>query len=70
MAKDPIQTHRRSMIASGILTEEEATRIENDVKQQVADSIEFARNGTPPAPDAGLEHVYASGRVAASQFVA
>jgi pyruvate dehydrogenase E1 component alpha subunit len=70
MAKDPIATHRRSLISSGILTEEAATQIENDVKQQVADSIEFARAGTPPAPDAALEHVYASGRVAASQFVA
>jgi pyruvate dehydrogenase E1 component alpha subunit len=70
MAKDPIATHRRQLIAQGILTDEQATQMENDVKQLVADSIEFARRGTPPQPDAGLEHVYATGRVAASQFVA
>jgi pyruvate dehydrogenase E1 component alpha subunit len=70
MAKDPITTHRRQMIAMGILTAEEADRIENDVKKAVADSIEFARRGTPPQPDAALEHVYATGRVAASQLLA
>lgn len=70
MAKDPIPTHRRQMIAMGILTAEEADRIEADVKKAVADSIEFARRGTPPAPDAALEHVYATGKVAASQLLA
>ncbi len=70
MAKDPIPTHRRQMIAMGILTAEQADKIEADVKQAVADSIEFARRGTPPAPDAALEHVYATGKVAASQLLA
>jgi len=70
MAKDPIVRLRTSMISSGVLTAEQADKIEADVKQEVANSIEFARNATPPADDAGLEHVYASGKVAASQFVA
>jgi pyruvate dehydrogenase E1 component alpha subunit len=70
MAKDPIVRLRTSMIASGVITPERADQIEAEVKQAVADSIEFARRGTPPAQDAGLEHVYASGRVNPSQLLA
>lgn len=70
MTKDPIPRMRNFLIANGTLTEEQATKIENDVKQAVADSIEYARNSPLPADDAALEHVYASGKVAASQFVA
>lgn len=70
MSKDPIPRMRNFLIANGTLTDEQATKMENDVKQAVADSIEFARQSPDPAEDAALEHVYASGKVAASQFVA
>jgi pyruvate dehydrogenase E1 component alpha subunit len=70
MAKDPIATHRRFLVANGTLTEDQATQIENEEKAAVDASIEFARQSPPPADDAALEHVYASGKVAASQFIA
>jgi len=70
IAKDPIPRHRNFLIANGDLTEEQATQIENEVKQEVADSLEFARQSPYSADDAALEHVYASGKVAASQFIA
>jgi pyruvate dehydrogenase E1 component alpha subunit len=69
IAKDPIPRMRNFLIANGTLTEEQATKIENDVKQAVKDSIEFARQSPLPADDAALEHVYATGKVSASQFI-
>jgi pyruvate dehydrogenase E1 component alpha subunit len=60
---------RNFLIANGTLTEEQAAKIEKDVKQAVNDSIEFARQSPLPADDAALEHVYATGKVSASQFI-
>jgi len=69
ISKDPIPRMRGFLIANGALTEEQATKIDNDVKAAVAASLEFARQSPMPADDAALEHVYASGKVSASQFI-
>jgi TPP-dependent pyruvate/acetoin dehydrogenase alpha subunit len=69
IAKDPIPRMRNFLIANGTLTEEQATKIDNDVKAAVTASLEFARQSPMPADDAALEHVYASGKVSASQFI-
>jgi pyruvate dehydrogenase E1 component alpha subunit len=68
IANDPILRFRRTLVAVGVLTDEQADQIEADVKKKIDDSIAFARNSPHPEPDAGLEHVYAQGTVAASQF--
>jgi TPP-dependent pyruvate/acetoin dehydrogenase alpha subunit len=51
------------------MTEEEADQIEAEIRQEVLDSIEFARVSPSPRPEAGLEHVFAGMSVAPSQFV-
>ena len=68
IANDPITKFRAQLIALDVLTEQEADDIVADVKQQVQDSIEFARNSPDPEPDAALANVYAEGKVAPSQL--
>jgi len=68
IANDPISRFRSTLLALGVLSEQEADEMVADVKQQVQDSIEYARNSPHPQPDAALAHVYAEGRVAPSQI--
>ena len=68
IANDPITRFRSQLIALDVLTEEQADQILADVKQQVQDSIEYARNSPEPQPDAALAHVYAEGKVAPAQI--
>ena len=69
MAKDPIARFRETLIMNGVLAEEQAREIEEQVIAEVADSIEFARNSPPPKPDAALSHVFVEGQVPATQFL-
>jgi acetoin:2,6-dichlorophenolindophenol oxidoreductase subunit alpha len=68
MSKDPIVNFRRTLVSSEVLTEEQATEIEESVKAEVIDSIEFARNSPAPDEAAALSHVFAEGQAPASQF--
>ena len=68
MAQDPIPKLRRQLVANNILTEEQASKIEEDVKARVAQSLENARNAPKVEPDAALQHVFADRKVEASQF--
>lgn len=70
MAEDPIPKLRRQLVANSILTEEKADEIEQEVHQEVLDSIEFARSSPVPDAQAGLQHVFAGTSVAPSQFIA
>ncbi|MEX2482458.1 MAG: thiamine pyrophosphate-dependent dehydrogenase E1 component subunit alpha [Gammaproteobacteria bacterium] len=70
IAEDPIPKLRRQMVMNNVFTEAEADSMEADVKQLVADSIEFARQSPLPQQDAALQHVFAGASVAASQFIA
>jgi TPP-dependent pyruvate/acetoin dehydrogenase alpha subunit len=70
IANDPIPRFRRQLIAVGVLTEETADQLEAEVKKEIDEAVEFARSSPLPKEDAALEHVYAEGRVAASQFLA
>jgi pyruvate dehydrogenase E1 component alpha subunit len=68
IAQDPIGRFRRSLIALGVLTEQSADQLEQDAKDNVAKAIEMARAAPFPKEDAALEHVYAEGKVQATQF--
>jgi pyruvate dehydrogenase E1 component alpha subunit len=70
IAEDPIPKFRRQLVANKVLTEEEADKIETDIKAMVAESIELARAAPKPSPDAALAHVFADMKVPASQFLA
>lgn len=70
IAEDPIPKLRRQMVANSVITDEEADKIEADVKNEVNQSIELARAAPAPKENAALEHVFAGMAVPASQFIA
>jgi pyruvate dehydrogenase E1 component alpha subunit len=57
--KGPIKRFRSTLIEKGILTEDEADTIVNDVKGIIEDAITFAEESPYPAPEETLENVYA-----------
>jgi pyruvate dehydrogenase E1 component alpha subunit len=70
IAEDPIPKLRRQMVANSVMTDEEADKIEADVKAEVNQSIELARAAPSPKPDAALNNVFAGMAVSPSQFIA
>ena len=70
IANDPLPKFRNTLVAFGALTQKQADEMEADVKKQVAESIEFARNSPKPQQDRGLSNVYAQGSVSPSQMYA
>ena len=70
IANDPLPKFRNTLVAIGTLTQKQADEMEADVKKQVAESIEFARNSPKPQQDRGLSNVYAQGSVSPSQMYA
>lgn len=70
IADDPLGRFRRQLIGLGVHTEQSADDLEKDIKAQVEVAINEARDAKFPKEDAALEHVYAEGRVEATQFYA
>ena len=70
IAEDPIPKLRRQMVANSVMTDEQADKIEADVKAEVNQSIELARAAPSPKPDAALNNVFAGMAVSPSQFIA
>lgn len=70
IANDPLPKFRNTLVAIGVLSGDQADQMEADVKQQVAESIEFARNSPKPTQEMGLSNVYAQGSVSPSQMYA
>jgi len=70
IADDPLGRFRRQLIGLGVHTEQSADDLENNIKAQVDVAINEARDAPFPKEDAALEHVYAEGRVEATQFYA
>jgi pyruvate dehydrogenase E1 component alpha subunit len=57
-AKDPIRHFELALIARQILDEGEADSIRTSAEAEIADGIEFARNGTDPIPTEVTRDVY------------
>lgn len=70
IAKDPIPRFRRFLLDASVFTDGELRDIEESVKREVDESVEFARRSADPKPENGLLNVYAGGAVRASQFLA
>lgn len=68
IANDPIPKFRATLVAIGAMTDEQADQLEASIKDEVAQSIEFARNSPLPSENRGLSNVFAQGEVRASQF--
>jgi acetoin:2,6-dichlorophenolindophenol oxidoreductase subunit alpha len=57
-AKDPIGHFEAELVAHGLLKDDEIAAIRADAEREIADAIEFARNGTDPDPRQGTRDVY------------
>jgi TPP-dependent pyruvate/acetoin dehydrogenase alpha subunit len=68
MARDPIVRQRNFLVREEILTEAEADDVVEEVKAMIDDAVEFARVSPAPAAEMGIENVFASGPVEATQL--
>lgn len=56
--KDPIDRLRQQMIAQGVFTAADADRVATEVKAEVDEAIEFARQSPYPEPQEALEDLF------------
>ena len=63
LKKDPIPQARKKLIQLGVLTEEKAKDIEEKVKKEIEDAIEYARNSPSPEPKDTLSNVFARSEI-------
>ncbi|MEK4566650.1 thiamine pyrophosphate-dependent dehydrogenase E1 component subunit alpha [Alkalihalobacillus sp. FSL R5-0424] len=57
--KDPIARYKEQLIAKGFFTEEEAEALRKEAKQEIEDSVEFAKNSPEPGLETLMEDIYA-----------
>jgi len=63
LAKDPIPQAKKKLIRMGVLTEEKVKEIEEKVKKEIEDAIEYARKSPSPEPEDTLVNVFAGSEV-------
>jgi len=68
MERDPILRYKNWLLKKGLVAQSELDAIDADIEVAVAESVEYGRAGEYPPPEWGLERVYATGTVAATQF--
>ena len=68
MTRDPISRYKRWLLGQGLAAEEELSEIESAAQEAVDASVEFARQGRHPDPEAGVLNTQAEGAVVATQF--
>jgi len=59
LKKDPIPRFRNKLVEMGVLTENEAKRIEEEVLAEIEEAVKFALESPYPKPEEALEDVYA-----------
>jgi pyruvate dehydrogenase E1 component alpha subunit len=57
--RDPIPRFRKSLAEMGILTEEGAGKIDQEIAKEIDEAVKFAEESPLPAPEEALEDVYA-----------
>ena len=68
MSRDPILRYKRWLLAKDLASEAELESIAAETQEAVDASVEFARQGADPNPEAGVLHTHAAGGAAATQF--
>jgi TPP-dependent pyruvate/acetoin dehydrogenase alpha subunit len=68
MSRDPILRYKNLMLEMSLVSAGDLLAIDASTQKEVDDSITFARSGKSPDPATTALNVYASGKVAASQF--
>ncbi len=56
--RDPIEKLRSTIVSKKILPESQLEKIEEKVKQAVAEAVTFAEESAFPSPDKAFEHIY------------
>lgn len=56
--KDPILRFQEKLIEQGVLTEEEAAQIQEEMTAAVEEAVTFARESPYPEPEEALQHVF------------
>jgi len=59
MKKDPIPRFRKKLVEMGVLTEEDADRIDQEASEEIEKAVKFAEQSPPPDPEDVLADVYA-----------
>jgi pyruvate dehydrogenase E1 component alpha subunit len=59
LKKDPVQRFRAKLLEMGLLTEQEAKRMELEAVSAVEEAVRFAMESPYPSPEEALENVYA-----------
>ena len=59
MGKDPIPRFKKQLAEQGVLTENEADNIDQEINEEVDKAVKFAEESPFPAPEETLEDVYA-----------
>lgn len=57
-ARDPVERYPETLIDEGVLSEDEFAEIQEEIEQEIADAIEFARESPFPEPSAAYEGLY------------
>lgn len=57
--REPLARFRNDTTAAALLTTAELDAIDAEVKQEIADAVEFARNSPVPDPATDMEYIYA-----------
>ncbi len=68
ISRDPIQRYTRWLLAKDLASEAELASIDAETQAAVDASVEFARQGADPNPEAGVLNTHAAGGAAATQF--
>jgi pyruvate dehydrogenase E1 component alpha subunit len=58
-ANDPVPKFRRWLVERLVLTEPQASEIENEVRSEMEEAVRFGLASPPPAPEDALKYVYA-----------
>ena len=59
MKKDPIPTFRKQLVERGVLTEQDADKIDQEINEEIEKAVKFAEESPFPAPEETLEDVFA-----------
>jgi pyruvate dehydrogenase E1 component alpha subunit len=57
--KDPIPRFRKRLVGQGVLTEQDAAGIQEEITTAVEEAVTFAQESPYPEPEEALEHVFA-----------
>ena len=59
-SRDPIDIHKKQLLSQGIATQEEIDQVDDKVKRQIEDALEFARQSPYPDPAELFEDMFAN----------